>query len=109
MDEDRSDVVGMTEVYDWMNNRVGKRTMARELRLCAHDQPGEGDGEAGAPSRQALLEDRQWSPVEIRHEIQRTLIAAGLAPLDLIRAWDSRGSNVCHATARAHDRPHSRC
>ena len=79
IDIDRSDVVGVKELYDWMNDRLGRRAETRDLRL--RDR-----GENATP-----LDEISWSPEVLRVEIQLMLITSKLAPMDLIRAWDDGG------------------
>lgn len=92
LDSDSSGFVGITEFFRWI--RHGLNTA----------------GEAGQPSRAARtvqltfqhhrdkkkkpLDEVEWGPATLREELQDLLLRHGLAPLDLIRAWDRDGPQL---------------
>ena len=87
MDEDRSGAIGLTELHRWMNNIIGRKTLARSLRLRDRGRHG------------TSLEDLEWTPNVLREQIQLMLMHARLAPLDLIRSWDLGGADGSHDMA----------
>jgi hypothetical protein len=87
IDEDRSNAVGLVELSAWINDRLGRKQTARSLRL-------RNRGAGAIP-----LDNIEWTPEAIRMQIQLMLITADLAPLDLVRSWDS-GERDCAFSLR---------
>ena len=80
MDDDRSGMIGIAELHGWLNNNSGRAKAARDLKL-------RNRGSGVAP-----LDEIEWSPKELQKQMQLMLFKANLGPLDLIRAFDDRGS-----------------
>ena len=78
-DTDQSGIIGIDELYAFMNGRHTNTTRARELTLR---RMGEDDD---------YYTKLEWSPTVLRGELQRLLMQFGFVPLDLLRAWDKSG------------------
>lgn len=81
--DDGSGRVGEQDFAAWLMGSEGRKTRARKLRL-----DGYHDGIAKSGTSNGKLAE-EWSPEMLRAKLQQALIDANLAPLDLLRAYDS--------------------
>jgi hypothetical protein len=79
MDLDESGVMGVEELYSWMNGKMERAKKSRSVNFTMR-------GRSARP-----LDEVDWTPEELRIELQTLLIECGLAPLDLLRGWDTGG------------------
>lgn len=86
MDSDESSLIGVEEMYTWMNGRMKRAQLSRDINFDLRD-----------PSDPPLRE-LDWGGDDptgtLRVELQRLLIRAELCPLDLLRGWDSDGGGT---------------
>ena len=78
---------GKAELRKWVNGVEIRKAMARDLTF--EDRKG-GDLMSIRQQMWAI----QWSPVTLRQQLQIILISSRLGPLDLYRAWNSRGREL---------------
>ena len=72
IDADRSGQISERDFTDWMNNTADA---FEKLRTCTLLKP-------------LNREEDFWDSDSLRHALQHMLMSVGLAPVDLLRAWD---------------------
>jgi len=85
MDADDSGVVGVEELYAWMNGRMKRAQKSKDLTFALRD-----------PTDPPLTE-LPWEADGVhclQLELQKVLIRAELCPLDLLRGYDSDGGGT---------------
>ena len=94
IDADGSGSFGMHDLHMWIHNRAAKsrKQKARKLVLLRKQIPGIryvtiGGAQYPCPLRQVI-----WDVQSLRKALQVMLIHGSMAPLDMLRAWDSDGS-----------------
>ena len=75
--------VGVPELRAWINGVEIRKAAAKELTI--RSQPG---------GPELMLDLITWSPEVLCEQLQLVLISSRLAPLDLLRAWDSRNDGT---------------
>ena len=78
-DTDQSGIIGIDELYAFMNGRHTNTTRARELTFQRLGDDVDS------------LYELEWSGTVLRGQLQRLLMHFGFVPLDLLRAWDKSG------------------
>ena len=68
------------ELRDWINGVEIRKALAKQMTL--RSRPG---------AAKVNFIELDWNPALLREQLQLSLIHAGLAPLDLLRAWDRDG------------------
>ena len=82
IDIDKSGGITLTEMHKWMSGSLEKRARALEVRLLDNRDDG------------ITLFDIDWTPEQLRTEVQAMLILHDLAPMDLLFAYDGSEDNV---------------
>ena len=80
IDLDGSGDVTIREMSAWLNGVEIRKGLARKLRLRSRDG--------------LVLRDLTWNAATLRAQLQVALIDAGLSPIDLLRAWDTRADGT---------------
>ena len=74
-DTDGNGYMSMDELYSWMNGKLYRSKLAREVNFGMR------------PANARPLNQIAWTPQTMRLEMQRLLIQCGLSPLDLLNSW----------------------
>ena len=74
---DRSGLISMSELRDWLAGRAVQRNNADVVALLE-----------GVPEHVATLESLEWSSDALRRAMQEMCLRHGFSPLDLMRAYD---------------------
>lgn len=75
--------IGVPELRSWINGVEMRKALAKSITL--RSRPG---------GREMQLAELEWSPAVMREQIQLTLIANNLAPIDLLRAYATAGDDT---------------
>lgn len=77
-DVDDTGMMSMEELYSWMNGKLHRSKMARNIHF-------------GMRKFDATPLNRiNWTPGAVRTELQRVLILHGLSPIDMMRGWTGK-------------------
>jgi len=81
MDKDGSGVIGMRDVSMWLKDERGRLSKALAMRMP-----------------RPLPRDIDWDIDALRKALQMMMTASGLAPIDLLRAWDQASASGDNGT-----------
>lgn len=70
-------MINFTELKEWMTGRLKRKAQARSIHLMWNRTDN------------ITLRQMKWKPKMLKRELVSMLQRAQLAPLDLVRAWDS--------------------
>lgn len=94
LDEDGSGFFSVNDLHMWINGLTGRREKARKLTLLrkpVEDYHLTPLGTNAVPYP-CPLNEVEWTSDALRKALQLMLITSGIAPLDMLRAWDNDDS-----------------
>lgn len=96
IDLDKSNLFGLDDMQTWINNVEGRHSISRRLTLLRKPVEGLTLTPIGVMSvpYPCPLRTVEWDVAALQKALQVMLIKEGLAPLDLLRAWDQDRSGT---------------